>query len=142
VLRRIFGPTKERDSIWRIKTNSELDKLISHKSVTNYIKAQRLSWFGHLHRMPEERMLERVYKWKPMLTRPLGRPNNRWEDDIINDMKKLKIKNWGLTASRIAISGNYILRRPKHSKIKVVAPEEEEEEEEEGGGGGREGGGG
>ena len=22
------------------------------------------------------------------------RPKNRWEDDIINDMKKLKIKNW------------------------------------------------
>ena len=29
-----------------------------------------------------------------MLTRPLGRPKNRWENDIINDMKKLKIKNW------------------------------------------------
>ena len=44
--------------------------------------------------MPEERMVKRVCKWKPMLTRPLGRPKNRWEDDIINDMKKLKIKNW------------------------------------------------
>jgi len=29
-----------------------------------------------------------------MLTRPLGRPNNRWEGDIRNDMKKLKINNW------------------------------------------------
>jgi len=29
-----------------------------------------------------------------MLTRPLGRPRNRWEDDIRNDMRKLKIKNW------------------------------------------------
>jgi hypothetical protein len=36
---------------------------------------------------------KKVYKWKLMLTRPLGRPKNRWEDDIINDMKKLKIKN-------------------------------------------------
>jgi hypothetical protein len=53
-----------------------------------------------------------------MLTRPLGRPKNRWEDDIINDMK--------LTASRIAISGNYMLRRTKRSKNEVVAPEEEE----------------
>jgi len=35
-----------------------------------------------------------MHKWKPMLTRPLGRPKNRWEDDIINDVKKLKIKNW------------------------------------------------
>jgi len=44
--------------------------------------------------MPEERMLKIVYKWKPMLTRPLGRLKNRLKDDIINDMKKLKIKNW------------------------------------------------
>ena len=29
-----------------------------------------------------------------MLTRTLGRPKNRWEDDIRNDMKKLKIKDW------------------------------------------------
>ena len=38
-------------------------------------------------------MVKRVYKWKPMLRRPLCRPKNRWEDDIRNDMKKLKIKN-------------------------------------------------
>jgi hypothetical protein len=29
-----------------------------------------------------------------MLRRPLGRPKNGWEDDIMNDIKKLKIKNW------------------------------------------------
>jgi hypothetical protein len=28
VLRKIFGPTKERDGTWRIKTNDELNKLI------------------------------------------------------------------------------------------------------------------
>jgi hypothetical protein len=37
---------------------------------------------------------KKVHKWKPMLTRPLGRPKNRWDVDIRNDMKKLKIKNW------------------------------------------------
>jgi hypothetical protein len=44
--------------------------------------------------MPEEKMLKKAYKWKPMLRRPLGRPKNRWETDIRIDMKKLKIKNW------------------------------------------------
>jgi len=68
VLRRIFGPAKERDGTWRIRTNDELDKLIRHKNIINHIKAQRLSWFRHLHRMSEERMLKRVYTWKPMLT--------------------------------------------------------------------------
>jgi hypothetical protein len=41
---------------------------------------------------------------------------NRWKDDIRNDMKKLKINKIGLTVSRIAVIGNYMLRRPKHSK--------------------------
>jgi hypothetical protein len=44
--------------------------------------------------MPEERMVKKVYKWKPMLGRPLGRPKNGWEHNIRNDIKKLKIKNW------------------------------------------------
>jgi hypothetical protein len=56
-----------------------------------------------------------------LLVRPLGRPKNRWESDIIN-IKKLK--RIGLAASRIAINGNYMLRRPKRSKNKFVAPEE------------------
>ena len=71
---KIFGPTKERDGTWRFKTNDELDKLIRHKNIINYLKAQRLSWFGHLHRMSEERMVKKVYKWNLMLTKPLGRP--------------------------------------------------------------------
>ena len=29
VLRKIFDPTKERDVIWRIKTNDMLDKLMT-----------------------------------------------------------------------------------------------------------------
>ena len=37
-------------------------------------------------------MVKRVYKCKPMLTRLLGRPKNRWEDDVIKDIKKLKKK--------------------------------------------------
>jgi len=54
-------PTKERDSTWRIKTNDELDELIRHKNVTNYTKSQRLRWFGHLHRMAEERTVKKKY---------------------------------------------------------------------------------
>jgi len=32
--------------------------------------------------MSEDRLVKKVYKGKPMLTRTLGRPKNRWEDDI------------------------------------------------------------
>jgi hypothetical protein len=33
------------------KTNAELNSLIRNKNVIKYIKAQRLSWFGHVDRM-------------------------------------------------------------------------------------------
>jgi hypothetical protein len=53
ILRKIFGPTKENNGNWRIKTNKELDELIKHRNIINCVKAQRLSWFGHINRMPE-----------------------------------------------------------------------------------------
>ena len=59
LLRKIFGPTNERDGTWRTETNDELDKLMRHKNIINHIKVQRLSWFGHLQRMPEERMVKK-----------------------------------------------------------------------------------
>jgi hypothetical protein len=34
--------------------------------------------------MLEERMVKNVYKWRPILTRPLRRSSNIWEDDIRN----------------------------------------------------------
>jgi len=94
VLRETFVATKERGGTWKIKTNDELDELIRHKNIINHIKAKRLRWFGHLYRMAEERMVKKVYKWKRMSKQQQGRPNNRWEDDIRNGMKKMKIKNW------------------------------------------------
>jgi hypothetical protein len=38
----------------------------------------------------------------------------------------LKYLNRGKAATRIAIIGNHMLRRPKHATIEVVAPKEEE----------------
>jgi len=39
ILRGIFGPTKENQA-WMIKNNEELDKLIKHENIVDYIKAQ------------------------------------------------------------------------------------------------------
>jgi len=125
LLRKMFGPTKERDGTWRIKTN---DELIRHKNIINHIRAQRLSWFGHLQRMPEERMVKKVYKWKPMLTRPLGRPKNRWEDDIINDMNKVKEKNTTSCIRGLSKWNLHVEKAKTFKYIDVVAPKEEEEE--------------
>ena len=55
---------------------------------------ERLAWFGHVHCMPDDRMAKRVYVWSPALTRSLGRPKNRWEDDVKSDVANLRITNW------------------------------------------------
>jgi hypothetical protein len=89
ILRKIFGPTKEANGIWRIKTNKELAELIKHRNI-NYVKAQRLSWFGHTNRMPETSTVKRIHKWKPLARRP----TSRWENDVRNDLKKMKLMQW------------------------------------------------
>jgi len=93
VLRKIFGPTKEVNVIWRIETNKELDELINHRN-TNYVKAQRNSWFGHTNRMPETSILRKIYEWKPSTSRPVRRPKSRSEEDVRNDRGKMKIIKW------------------------------------------------
>ena len=56
--------------------------------------AQRLSWFGHVQRMSETRAAKKIFKWNPLTTRPRGRPKHRWEDNIIQDLGQMEIKNW------------------------------------------------
>jgi hypothetical protein len=74
ILRKILGPTKDDNGIWRIKTNKELDELIKQRNIMNYVKSQTLSWFGHINRIPETSIVRKIYKWKPFTSRPLGRP--------------------------------------------------------------------
>jgi len=42
-----------------------LDKLIKHENIVNYIKALRLSWFGHIQRMPKPGQLRRYLNGIP-----------------------------------------------------------------------------
>ena len=72
----------------------KLDKLIKHKNIVNCIKAQRLSWFGHVRRMPDTRTVKEIFKWKPLTKRSQGRLNYRWENSIKQDICQMKIKNW------------------------------------------------
>jgi hypothetical protein len=93
ILRKIYGPVKNRDN-WRIRTNSELDTLTGGVNIVRYIKAQRPRWLRHIQRMEDDRMVKKLTNWKPFGKRPAGRPKNRWINGILNDMEVLKVKNW------------------------------------------------
>jgi hypothetical protein len=34
-------------------------------------------------------MVKKVYEWSPALTRSLGRPKNRWEDDVKTTLQRI-----------------------------------------------------
>jgi hypothetical protein len=46
--------------------------------------------------MDQTRAARRLLDWKPVGTRPVDRPRQRWQEDVMEDLKKLKIKkkNW------------------------------------------------
>jgi hypothetical protein len=113
ILRGIFGLTKENQS-WRVKTNEELDNLIRHKNIVNHIKAQRLTWFGHIQRMPDTITAKKLFKWNPLTKRPKGRPKNRWEVNIIQDLSHMKIKNW-ITRVQDRVKWKEIVEKAKTS---------------------------
>jgi hypothetical protein len=58
------------------------------------MKSQRLKYLGHVEKVTKEREVTSLYKWKPLASRPAGRPSNRWEDDVRTYLQTVKIKNW------------------------------------------------
>ena len=73
----------------------EIDKLIEGADIVRFIKAQRIKCLEHIQRMDQARPTRKlVLEWKPMRTRPVGRPRQRWQEVIMEDLKNLKIKNW------------------------------------------------
>jgi hypothetical protein len=68
-----------------------LDELIKHRNIINYVKAKRLSWFGHINRTAETSTVKKIHKWTPFTEIPVGRPKFRWEDDVRNHLKKMKL---------------------------------------------------
>jgi hypothetical protein len=72
----------------------EIDNLIEGADIVRFIKAQRIKWLGHTQRMDKARPTRELLDWKPMGTRLVGKPRKRWQEDVIEDLKKLKVKNW------------------------------------------------
>jgi hypothetical protein len=88
--RRIFGP--KRDEVkggWRKLHNEELHGLYSSPSIVWVIKARRMRWAGHVARMGEEMGEFNILVGRPEGRKPLGKPRQRWEDNITMDLREL-----------------------------------------------------
>jgi hypothetical protein len=72
----------------------EIDNLIEGADIVRFIKAQRIKWLGHVQRMDQARPTRKLLNWKCMGTSPVGKPRKRWQEYVMEDLKKLKVKNW------------------------------------------------
>jgi hypothetical protein len=44
-----------------------------------------LRWLGHVERIPEERDVKKIYKWKLIASGPVARLKIRWMDGYCNE---------------------------------------------------------
>jgi hypothetical protein len=68
--------------------------LFNEADIIKYIKIKRLGWAGHIICIDNNRTVKKVFNTKPIGIRKTGRPKLRWEDDVIQDIKTLGVKNW------------------------------------------------
>jgi len=51
--------------------------------------------------MAEDNIVQKIKRRKPLSKRPIGRPKTRWENDILEYIKSINIRNWKEVAQNI-----------------------------------------
>jgi hypothetical protein len=93
ILRKIYGPVQEGDT-WIIRYYEELNRFIKREDIVKFIKAQRIRWLGHVKRMEAGAMPRRMMEGRLFTGRREGRPRLRWMDDVVADLRAMRIKQW------------------------------------------------
>jgi len=93
ILRKIYGAILEGD-IWKIRNNEELNRSINGDDIVKFIKAQRIRWLGHVKRREEGATPRMMIEGRLFVKRRKGRPRLRWMDDVVADLKAMRIKQW------------------------------------------------
>jgi hypothetical protein len=74
---------------WRRLHNEELNDLYSSPNIIRVIKSRRVRLEGHVARMGERKGAYRILVGRAEGRRPLGRPRQRWEDNIKMDLQEV-----------------------------------------------------
>ena len=67
---------------------------IQLKKYSKIYKIKRLCWAAHVIRMDTTRTVKKLTEWEPCSSRPVGRPRLRWLDQVEENLKKMKVRNW------------------------------------------------
>ena len=81
--------------------------------IIGFIKKHKLNLLGHVERMAEDNIVQRIKRWKPMSKRPIGRPKTRWEDDVLEDTKNMNVRKWKKKASQNTVSWKKVVEQAR-----------------------------
>ena len=87
ILRRIFGPKRDENGVWRRFHNEELHSLYRTLNTVRVIKSRRVRWTGPVAKMEEG---IKILTDKPTRKTPLGRPRRRMDLEEIG----INASNW------------------------------------------------
>jgi len=93
LFRRIHGPKYENEE-WKSRTNRELEEMSKGENIVKWIKGQRISWLGHLERMEEDRMPQKIFTQELEGKRRRGRPRKGWKEEVGRDLQVLGVRRW------------------------------------------------
>jgi hypothetical protein len=57
-------------------------------------KGTRISWLGHLERMEEDRMHEKIFTQELEGTGRRGRSRKGWKEEVERDLKVVGVRRW------------------------------------------------
>jgi hypothetical protein len=69
-----------------VRNGTITEVMKSGKNILEVTEEKRLRWFGHVNRMPGNRLPLKIVKWEPEGTRRSVRPKERWIDGVRRSM--------------------------------------------------------
>lgn len=93
ILRHIYRGVQENGT-WRRRYNFELYSLYEEPDIARSIKVNRLRWLGHLERMDEMEPPKQILHQTPAGNRKRGRPRARFKDQVEDNLRTLRVRNW------------------------------------------------
>lgn len=88
-------------------TNIEIrNRMGANETVVDRVEKRSLKWFGHLLRMPDDRIPKKIFKWQPPGKRKRGRPRRSWNEGVRQAMASRNLEEnqaWNREAWRAGI---------------------------------------
>ena len=95
VYRRILGTVFDIEKEnWKILTSKGIYAVVKKPTITETIRLNRLCWFGHIQRMEENRIPNKILYMNLETMRLRGRPRSRWQDEMREDRRLVGGKGW------------------------------------------------